>query len=89
MEQVQMKDGNIEYVSSYYDIIDIVREKCGDDLADLLEYDYGYHKTYETIINNWDAVRECRCKIYNQKSIDTDELLQTYDDLFWLVNRAL
>lgn len=37
MDVVQLKDGSVEVVGSFKDILDIVRDKCGDDLAKLLE----------------------------------------------------
>lgn len=55
MNIVQVKDGRMETVSCYRDICDIVREKCGDDVANLLwGGDYDYHKLYEAANEAYD-----------------------------------
>lgn len=37
MELVQLKDGNIEIIGKHRDLVDIVRDKCGDDVAKMVE----------------------------------------------------
>ena len=33
MDVVALKDGSIEIIGSHRDLVDIVRDKCGDDIA--------------------------------------------------------
>ena len=37
METVMLNDGNIEIVGSHRDLVDIVRDRCGDDIAKMVE----------------------------------------------------
>lgn len=37
METVMLNDGSIEIVGSHRDLVDIVRDKCGDDIAKKVE----------------------------------------------------
>ena len=33
MDVVALKDGSIEIIGNHRDLVDIVRDKCGDDIA--------------------------------------------------------
>lgn len=37
METVMLNDGSIEIVGSHRDLVDIVRDRCGDDIAKMVE----------------------------------------------------
>lgn len=37
MDVVALKDGSIEIIGSHRDLVDIVRDKCGDDIAKKVE----------------------------------------------------
>lgn len=37
METVMLNDGSIEIVGSHRDLVDIVRVRCGDDIAKMVE----------------------------------------------------
>lgn len=37
METVKLNDGSIEIIGSHRDLVDIVRDKCGDDIAKIVD----------------------------------------------------
>lgn len=37
METVKLNDGSVEIIGSHRDLVDIVRDKCGDDIAKIVD----------------------------------------------------
>lgn len=37
MEIVKLNDGSVEIIGSHRDLVDIVRDKCGDDIAKMID----------------------------------------------------
>lgn len=37
MQMVKLKDGSLEMVGNHRDLVDIIRDKCGDDVAKIVE----------------------------------------------------
>ena len=37
METVKLNDGSIEIIGSHRDLVDIVRDKCGNDIAKMVD----------------------------------------------------
>lgn len=63
MDTVQLKDGSIEIIGSHRDLVDIVRDKCGNDVAkmieelDPIEWNDVY-AAYDTIMEIDDIIQE-------------------------------
>lgn len=58
MENVLLKDGQIVTISSNEDIVCVVRELCGDDLAHMIDtrlVDFDAEKLYAQALANTDA----------------------------------
>lgn len=70
MNIVQLKDGTIEIIGCHRDLVDIIREKCGDDVAKLVE---------ENDPADWEDVCNAECKLSEIEDIlykkDDDGLL--------------
>lgn len=37
MDVVALKDGSIEIIGNHRDLVDVIRDKCGDDIAKMVE----------------------------------------------------
>lgn len=37
MQVVMLSDGNVEIIGTHRDLVDIIRDKCGDDIAKMVE----------------------------------------------------
>lgn len=37
METVKLNDGSVEIIGSHRDLVDIVRDKCGDDIVKIVD----------------------------------------------------
>lgn len=82
MDMIYCNDGTTECVRTYEDIVDIVRDKIGNDLADLLLYDYNYSETYKGCIDLLNRVCADGGEYDKvEQSNDIDEIKKEFIDL--------
>ncbi len=70
MDVVALKDGSIEIIGNHRDLVDIIRDKCGDDIAkrvEELDPEY-YDELYTANSTIWEIV-----DILENKNIDSIE----------------
>lgn len=81
MVLIECKDGTSEYIDNYKDIIDIVREKIGDNLANTMEREYNFDVLYNRVNDIYEENTETYKKI--SKSNNIEEIKKQYDNIIF------
>lgn len=77
MDVVQLKDGSVEIIGSHRDLVDIIRDKCGDEIAakveecDPTEFEDVY-SAYEEIIDAYELLDKDE---YEENDIECAKIL--------------
>lgn len=65
MDVVQLNDGSVEIIGSHRDLVDVIRDKCGDDIAKKVE---------ENDPGDWEAVYDAYDKLYEATEFMEDDI---------------
>lgn len=77
MQMVKLKDGSLEMVGNYRDLVDIIRDKCGDDVAKIVEENNpddweDVYTAYENIMSVSDLLNK---EEYEENDIECAKIL--------------
>ena len=81
MTLINCKDGTSEYINTYRDIIELVKEKISYDLGSMMESEYNF----DGVISQLDEVYNENEKIHKKiiESEDIEEVRNAYDSIYW------
>ena len=83
MDVVKLKDGSIEIIGSHRDLVDVIRDKCGDEVAKMVD-----NLEPSDVFSAYESLSNAQGVIYQK---DDDGLLteNQVDEVEFLIDKAV
>ena len=87
MTLINCKDGTGEYINTYRDIIELVKEKISYDLGNIMESEYNFDDVISQLYEVYSENEKIHKKII--ESEDIEEIRNAYDSIYWCIGSIL